>query len=100
MALAAERTSFHRSLRIQLRVLGALFMREVITRYGRANLGVGWLFFEPILFTLAVTALWAGFRMGRVSAVPIVASCATFSASKPIPCSSRVAIRCGAYWAR
>lgn len=73
MELAAERTSFIRSLRIQLRVLGALLMREVITRYGRANLGVGWLFLEPMLFTVAVTALWVGFRMGRVSAVPIVA---------------------------
>lgn len=73
MELVSERTTFLGSLRIQLRVLGALFMREVITRYGRANLGVAWLFVEPMLFTLAVTALWYGFRLGRTSALPIVA---------------------------
>lgn len=73
MELGAERTSLLQSLRIQLRVLRALILREIITRYGRANLGVAWLFIEPALFTLVMTAIWAGFRMGRVSAVPIVA---------------------------
>jgi capsular polysaccharide transport system permease protein len=67
-----ERQSFAQSLAIQIRVLKALIQREMITRYGRANLGVAWLFIEPMLFTLVITALWAGFRMSRVSAVPIV----------------------------
>src|SRR5947207_14290039 len=73
MEVTDERTSFAQSLGIQLRVLKALIQREMITRYGRANLGVAWLFVEPMLFTLAMTAVWSGFRMGRVSAVPIVA---------------------------
>src|SRR5687768_7275073 len=73
MELASEHTSFIQSLCIQLRVIRALLLRELITRYGRANLGFAWLFVEPMIFTFAITALWAGFRMGSVSAVPIVA---------------------------
>jgi capsular polysaccharide transport system permease protein len=33
-------------------------MREMITRYGRHNIGFLWLFVEPALFTLGITALW------------------------------------------
>jgi ABC-type polysaccharide/polyol phosphate export permease len=62
-----------RSLAIQRRVIWALMMREVITRFGRENIGVLWLFGEPMLFTLGVAALWtaAGFNHG--STLPIVA---------------------------
>lgn len=65
--------SMLRSLTIQGRVLHALLMREVITRFGRDNLGVLWLIVEPMLFTLGVSALWtaAGFNHG--SSIPIVA---------------------------
>lgn len=41
-----------------MRVLGALILREIITRYGRHNLGFLWLLAEPILFTVGVTILW------------------------------------------
>jgi capsular polysaccharide transport system permease protein len=47
------------SLRIQLRVVYALLMRELLTRYGRHNIGFLWLFIEPMLFTLGVSALWS-----------------------------------------
>jgi len=33
-------------------------MREIITRYGRHNIGFLWLFVEPALFTLGITVLW------------------------------------------
>ena len=33
-------SSFFSSLAVQKRVIGALLMREVITRFGRENLGV------------------------------------------------------------
>jgi ABC-type polysaccharide/polyol phosphate export permease len=46
------------SLRIQKRVISALLMREILTRYGRHNIGFLWLFVEPMLFTLGVTILW------------------------------------------
>jgi capsular polysaccharide transport system permease protein len=66
-----------RSLRIQLRVLHALLMREVITRFGRENLGVLWLVGEPMLFTVGVTTLWSLAGMRHTSAIPIVAFAVT-----------------------
>jgi capsular polysaccharide transport system permease protein len=50
--------SLWESFRIQRRVLGALFMREILTRYGRHNIGFLWLFVEPMIFTLGVTVLF------------------------------------------
>ena len=70
-------TSFARSLQIQLRVIGALLMREIITRYGRDNLGFLWLFVEPMLFTLGVTALWTAAGLSHGSSLPIVAFAVT-----------------------
>lgn len=66
-----------RSFEIQLRVLHALLMREIITRFGRENLGVLWLVAEPMIFTVGVATLWtlAGMRHG--SAIPIVALAVT-----------------------
>jgi capsular polysaccharide transport system permease protein len=66
-------SSLLRSLVIQRQVLHALMMREVITRFGRKNLGVLWLVAEPMLFTIGVATLWtaAGFHHG--SSMPIVA---------------------------
>lgn len=61
------------SWRIQKRVLGALLMREILTRYGRHNIGFLWLFAEPMLFTLGVTALWSIAKADQVSSLPIVA---------------------------
>ena len=65
-------TPFVRSLTIQIRVIGALLMREVITRYGRHNIGFMWLFLEPMLFTLGVTALWTITKTAHGSNLPIV----------------------------
>lgn len=50
---------FNRSFKIQLRVIYALLMREIITRYGRHNIGFAWLFVEPMIFTLGVATLWS-----------------------------------------
>jgi ABC-type polysaccharide/polyol phosphate export permease len=58
---------------IQRRVIGALLMREVLTRYGRHNIGFLWLFVEPMLFTLGVAALWTATRSIHGSSLPIVA---------------------------
>jgi capsular polysaccharide transport system permease protein len=65
--------SLLRSLAIQRRVLHALMMREVITRFGRENLGVLWLIAEPMLFTLGVTTLWTAAGLHHGSPIPIVA---------------------------
>ncbi len=60
-------------LKIQRKVIGALFMREVLTRFGRHNIGFLWMFVEPMLFTLGVTALWYFSRANHGSTLPIVA---------------------------
>jgi len=65
--------SFLASLKVQLRVIRALMMRELITRFGRENIGVLWLFVEPMTFTLAVSALWRASGMHERSGMPIEA---------------------------
>jgi capsular polysaccharide transport system permease protein len=65
------------TFRIQLRVLHALLMRELITRFGRENLGVLWLVCEPMLFTLGVATLWSLIRQHSESPIPIVAFAVT-----------------------
>ena len=65
------------ALRIQIRVVGALLMREILTRYGRKNIGFLWIFFEPMLFTLGVTAVWSIGNLGEHIALPIVAFAVT-----------------------
>lgn len=70
---SAPDTPFRTSLAIQGRVIQALLMREVLTRYGRHNIGFLWLFVEPMLFTLGVTALWTATKSVHGSDLPIVA---------------------------
>jgi len=64
--------SLVRSARTQGRIVGALLMREILTRYGRHNIGFMWLFVEPMMFTLGVLALWTLLGLHKV-ALPIVA---------------------------
>jgi capsular polysaccharide transport system permease protein len=64
-------------LAIQRRVLHALLMREIITRFGRENLGVVWLVVEPMMFTLGVTTLWTAAGLHHGSPIPIVAFAVT-----------------------
>ena len=66
-------SSLKRSIEIQSNVLYALFMREVLTRYGRHNIGFLWLFVEPMLFTIGVTTLWTVIGLHKVSSLPIAA---------------------------
>lgn len=70
-------SSLARSLAIQLRVMQALLMREVITRFGRENLGVLWLAGEPMLFTIGVATLWTLAGLRHSSEIPIVAFAVT-----------------------
>jgi capsular polysaccharide transport system permease protein len=69
--------SLRHSLAIQRRVLHALMMREIITRFGRENLGVLWLIAEPMIFTLGVTTLWTAAGLHHGSPIPIVAFAVT-----------------------
>jgi ABC-2 type transport system permease protein/capsular polysaccharide transport system permease protein len=65
--------SLRESWTIQRRVIWALLLREMLTRYGRHNIGFLWLFVEPMLFTLGVTALWTATQSVHGSDLPIVA---------------------------
>ena len=58
---------------IQRRVIWAVVLREMLTRFGRHNIGFLWLFAEPMLFTLGVTALWTAAKTMHGSSLPIVA---------------------------
>jgi len=61
-------------LMIQWRVLHALMLRELITRFGSDNLVVVWLVGEPMIFTLGVATLWsAGGLAHGGTGIPIVA---------------------------
>lgn len=63
--------------RISRRVIGALLLRELLTRYGRNNIGFLWLFVEPMIFTLLITALWSALRTVHGSDIPIIAFAVT-----------------------
>ena len=71
-AILPSVNSFWRSLQVQGRVVAALMLREVITRYGRKGLGVLWLFLEPMLFTATLTAVWYAVRLHELSTLPII----------------------------
>jgi len=70
---AISATSISQSWQIQRRVIWALVLREILTRYGRHNIGFLWLFVEPMLFTLGVTAIWTALKAVHGSNLPIVA---------------------------
>jgi ABC-2 type transport system permease protein/capsular polysaccharide transport system permease protein len=72
-AMTVSTTTLRTSWAIQRRVIGALLMRETLTRFGRHNIGFLWLFAEPMIFTLGVTALWSAFRAFHGTSLPIVA---------------------------
>jgi capsular polysaccharide transport system permease protein len=77
MTMAAHIPPLRHSFAIQTRVVGALLMREVLTRFGRHNIGFMWLFMEPMIFTLGVTALWVAMKSTHGSNLPIVAFAVT-----------------------
>lgn len=49
--------SFLTGLKVQGRVLGALILRELHTRYGRSNIGYLWLIGEPLMLATVITLM-------------------------------------------
>lgn len=43
----------------RVRVFWAIVGREMMTRYGRNNIGFLWVLLEPLMFSLAIVALWS-----------------------------------------
>ena len=54
LTLQPPRTSFLRSLVLQARVVGALMLRELHTRYGRENVGYLWMIGEPMILASVI----------------------------------------------
>jgi capsular polysaccharide transport system permease protein len=50
--------SLRKGWNIQTRVIGALMLRELTTRFGRENIGFLWIMVEPLLFAVLVGLLW------------------------------------------
>ena len=86
--------SFQAALRTQVRVLKALILREIITRFGRHNIGFLWMFVEPMMFSVGITILWtfwgghgkgilpvAGFALTGYSAVVAWRNCVNRTSS-------------------
>jgi capsular polysaccharide transport system permease protein len=61
------------AIAVQRRVWGALFMREIQTRWGRRNLGFAWLFAEPLVFAFPILAMWSYIRPSLDRGIPIIA---------------------------
>ena len=51
-------TRLKQGLRIQTRVIGALMIRELATRFGRENIGFLWIVLEPLMFAVLVGLVW------------------------------------------
>jgi len=61
--------TFREQLHIQGRVIWALTMREVITRFGREGLGVFWLIAEPSMFIIGVMVIFSSTDRGSTYSV-------------------------------
>lgn len=49
---------FRTGLSVQVSVIKALMLRELVTRFGRENIGFLWIMVEPLLFAGIVAAIW------------------------------------------
>lgn len=58
---------------IQKRVIGALMLRELTTRFGRENIGFLWIMVEPLLFAVLVGILWRVMKGPEEYGVSIIA---------------------------
>src|SRR5690348_15834767 len=59
--------------RIQRRVIGALMVRELVTRFGRENIGFLWIMVEPLLFAVLVGIVWRFMHWPEEHGVSVVA---------------------------
>ena len=53
---------FWRGFQIQRRVVGALLIREIYSRFGRETIGFAWLVAEPLVFAIPVLFTWRAIR--------------------------------------
>src|SRR5215471_14513773 len=63
---------FSKDLATQFRVVGALLVREIYTRFGREGLGFGWILVEPLVFAVPVLLVWSVVRNPYEHGVPMM----------------------------
>jgi capsular polysaccharide transport system permease protein len=66
-------TTLLESFLMQGRVIWALLLREMQTRYGRENIGFLWIVGEPIMFCAGVAILWTLIRSAHEHGLPMTA---------------------------
>ena len=59
MSANTSKETFWFQLRLQLRVIWALMLRETVTRFGREGLGMLWMIAEPALFVVGVMIIFS-----------------------------------------
>ena len=62
-----------RLLGVQRKVIWALLLRELHTRYGRENIGFLWMIGEPALFCVGVSVMWSIIRPSHEHGIPVTA---------------------------
>ncbi len=70
-------SSFIAGWRVQRRVVGALMIRELLTRFGRENIGFLWVMVEPLLFAVLVGFVWRFMKGPEEHGVSVIAFVAT-----------------------
>jgi capsular polysaccharide transport system permease protein len=66
---------FWRGFQVQRRVVGALLIREIYSRFGRESLGFAWIVAEPLVFAIPVLFTWRAVRAPHehgLSLVPLL----------------------------
>ncbi len=70
---AAKKTGIMAALEVQGRVIMALFLREMKTRFGEKRLGFIWAFLEPTIHVVTLIVLWKVIgRMGPAGVDPML----------------------------
>ncbi len=54
------------------RIIGALIMRELSTRYGRDNIGFLWIIAEPMIFATGVSLMWSQIHPPYENGIPLL----------------------------
>lgn len=67
-----SRAAWRAGLRVQARVIGALMIRDALSRYGHGSLGFFWVVGEPLLLTTGIMALWSLTNMTHNSEVGVI----------------------------
>ena len=64
--------SLLRGLRVQLRCMEALMVRDLMMRYGRGNLGFLWVLIEPMILCVGVMIVWSMIKGNQEHGIDVV----------------------------